>query len=161
MWLHCTPHSNSSTKLALNVPPAYKPIRLAAGVKRWWQNNGLVWVKWPVLAQWCCTMLAKETAWLIWLASHNGSRQVFCRGGGDLYKERQANRQYVPLWASFCRRILRRCRAEEETSYVYRSAAANSWHRPNTPSTKKKKRGKWWKPICFDSCKSERTWCKM
>lgn len=50
-------------------------------------------------------------------------------------KVRQANRQSVPLCASFCRRTLRRCRAEEEMSYVCRSAPATSWHLPNTPST--------------------------
>lgn len=49
-------------------------------------------------------------------------------------KASRANRQSVPLCASFCRRTLRRCRAEEEMSYVCRSAPATSWHLPNTPS---------------------------
>lgn len=49
MWLHCTPHSYSSTKLARNVPPAYKPIRLAAGVRRWWQKQ------WPDMSQMTCS----------------------------------------------------------------------------------------------------------
>lgn len=55
---------------------ACEPVRLATGVSQWWQNNGLIWVKWPVLAQRFCAVLAKETAWLLWLASHNGSWQA-------------------------------------------------------------------------------------
>lgn len=51
--------------------------------------------------------------------------------------------RFVPLWASFCRRILRRCKAEEEISYVYRSAPASSWHLPNTPSITKKETVSW------------------
>lgn len=53
-WLHCTPHSLSSTKLALNVWAAYVLVWLAARVRRWGHNNSLIWVKWPVLALWWC-----------------------------------------------------------------------------------------------------------
>lgn len=76
MDLRYTPHSYSSTKLPLNVLPADKPVRLAPGLSQWWQNNGPIWIKWPVLAEWCCAALSKETAWRLWLASHNGSGQA-------------------------------------------------------------------------------------
>lgn len=80
--------------------------------------------------QWQSTSICcKPCTWLIKAAEQK-----------EKDKDGRANRQYVPLWASFCRRILRRCRAEEEISYVCRSAPANSWHLPNTPSTEKEKR---------------------
>lgn len=56
MWLRYTPHSQPTTKLALNVWPAYMPVWLAARVRRWGHNNGLIWVKWPVLALWWCAV---------------------------------------------------------------------------------------------------------
>lgn len=96
---------------------------------------------------------ARETPWLVRAASHSGSCQestiTLVHDGHGLLnrkykdirtrwgrnkKRKGKKKRGVPLWASFCRRILRRCRAEEETSYVYRSAAATSWHLPNTPS---------------------------
>lgn len=142
MWLNCTPPSYSSTKLALNILATYKPIKLAAGVKWWWRNNWPVWVKWPVLARWqhsagqgdslaylaCFTMAVDKRLLRALCTSDKDDRTE--RG-----KDGQENKRYLPRRASFWRRILRRCRAEEEISYVYRFAAASSWHLPNTPST--------------------------
>lgn len=108
------------------------------------------WVKWPVLALWCCASqrdsLASLACFTQWQLTSNccNSCTWLTQAAGQkirdtLNKDRQANGQSVPLCASFCMRILRRCTAEEEISYVYRSAPPNSWHLPNTPSTEKSK----------------------
>lgn len=140
MWLSCTPHNYPTTKLALNVQLVQEPTRLAIGVKRGQPNNGLIWVKWPVLALWQCVVPAKETAWLIWLASCEKALSVWPTDRWRMQKI-DSQTKLVPLWASFCRRILRRWRAEDEISYEYRSVPANSWHLPNTPSTAEGDRG--------------------
>lgn len=143
-WLHCTPYSLASTKLALNVWAAYVLVWLAARVRRWGHNNSLIWVKWPVLALWWCAAPSQRDSLAYLACVAPWQLTGICRR--DKKKSwTKMDRLFVPLWASFWRRILRRCRADEEISYVCRSAPASSWHLPNTPSTERKmvKTGSW------------------
>lgn len=118
--------------------------------KQWPDISQMTCLSWMVL---CYASQRDSLAYLAWFTQWQLTN-ICCKPWTWLIKkrhsdkDRQANRQCVPLWANFCRRILRCCNAEEEISYVYRSAPANSWHLPNTPSTKKeKKEEKWWKQV--------------
>lgn len=149
-WLHCTPHSLSSTKLALNVWAAYVLVWLAARVRRWGHNNGLIWVKWPVLALWWCAAPSQRDS-LAYLAcvapwQLTGICCDWCRRDKKKVGRRWTGCLYLcePVSGG-------RSWDVAEQREKYRTCAG--LHRPvlGTFQTLHLQRGKWWKQVheCF------------